>query len=71
MKNQGEGSSGQASPKSPTTCVRSSVTRYASSKGKGVLQETQKDLQEAEAILQETLLNLQETQKLDKEGIMQ
>ena len=32
LKNQGEGSSGQASPKSPITYVRRPVTRSASSK---------------------------------------
>jgi len=64
MKTQGEGSSGQASPKSPITYVRSPITRFASSKGKGIIQDTQNDLQEAKAILQET-------QKLDKEGSIQ
>lgn len=58
MKNQGEGSSGQASPKSPITYVRRHATRYASSRGKGPLQETQKDLHKVDAILQETMLNL-------------
>lgn len=71
MKTQGEGSPGQASVKYHITYVRRPVTRYALSKGKGILQDTQKDLQEAEAILQETLLNLQDTQKLDKEGSVQ
>ena len=39
-KNKGEGSSGQASPKSPITYVRRPITRLASSKGKGLLHET-------------------------------
>ena len=43
----------------------------ASSKGKGLLQETQANLQDAAIILQETLSNLQETQKRDQEGITQ
>lgn len=71
MKTQGEGSSGQASPNYPITYLRRPVNRSASSKGKGILEDTQKDLQEIEAFLQETPLNLQETHKLDKEGSVQ
>ena len=39
------------SPKSPITYVRRSMTRSTSSKGKAILQDTQQDLQEAEAVL--------------------
>lgn len=70
IKTQGEGSSAQTFAKSPITYKRRPVTISTSSKGKDILQDTQQDLQEAEAVLQETLLNLQETQKLDKEGSM-
>lgn len=56
------------SPKSPITYVRRHMTRFTSSNGKAILQDTQQDLQEVEAVVQDTLLNLQETQKLEKEG---
>ena len=42
------------------------MTGSTSSKGKEILQDTQQNLQEAEAVLHDTLLNLQEAQKLER-----
>jgi len=41
IKTQGEGSSGEISPKSHIIYVRRPVTRSVSSKGKYILQDTQ------------------------------